>query len=398
MTGSDIRLRELGPDTYPTSVTLVNLARIAAERGDLAAATDLAQRAVDIREGLAGRCDPTSTAKSHILLGGLLHQAGDRAAADWHNERALELYRDALGARHPRTLSAAVQASSRALADGDLAAAAQLIETSGVSGGTVPDEDLLAAASGPDLNNLGFALWMSGDYTAARRLYGIALGRGGAEATTLNNLGMIGERLGEYESAAEHYRKALSLLGDESASRSTLDLRARVLNNLGVSLTLGGVSADGGRCLRKALEIRRDLHAKPGHDYAVTVRNLGLVAQWEGRLDEAQHSFEYARDLLAQPQSTEYSRTLHLLGELRRARGDEAGAAADLRAALASRTAALGTGHPDTAVTMRALATVLLWTGHADEARDLLQKALPVFERRFGPKHQWTVDLRAMLG
>jgi hypothetical protein len=83
---------------------------------------------------------------------------------------------------------------------------------------------------------------------------------------------------------------------------------------------------------------------------------------------------------------------------LRRARGDDAGAAADLRAALGSRTADLGIDHPDTAMTMRALAAVLLQTGHGDEARDLLQKALPVFERRIGPEHPWTMDLRAMLG
>ncbi|MFE1459476.1 tetratricopeptide repeat protein [Streptomyces nigra] len=393
----DIRLRELGPGTYPTSVTISNLARIAVERGDLATATDLARRAVDIRESLGGRCDPTSTAQSHMLLGDVLHQAGDGAAALRHEERALELYQAALGARHPRTLTAAIRASCHALEEGDLAGAAQLIEISGASGDTVPDEDLLAAASAADLNNLGFALWMTGDYATARRLYSMALGRGGTEATTLNNLGMISERLGEYEAAAEHYRRALALLGDEAAAHSQLSLRARVLNNLGVSLTLGGEPGAGGRCLREALEIRRGLQGELSRDYAMTVRNLGLVAQRSGRLDEAQNLFEHARDLLGKPQDAEYGRTLHLLGELRHTRGDDAGAAADLRAALNSRTAALGPSHPDTALTMRALAAALLRIGHADEACDLLQKALPVFERRFGPEHPWTMDLRAML-
>ncbi|MFE2699459.1 tetratricopeptide repeat protein [Streptomyces mirabilis] len=395
----DIRLRALGPDAYPTSVTIFNLARIAAERGDLATAIDLARRAIDIRESLGGRCDPTATALCHSMLGQYLHKAGDGAAARRHDERALELYQAALGARHPHTLSAAVRASSFALKEGDLAAAARLIEISGLSSDTVPDEDLLAAVDGINLNNLGFALWMTGDYAAARRLFAMALGRGGSEATTLNNLGMISERLGEYEAAAEHYRKALALLDDEAASPSSeLDLRARVLNNLGVSLTLGGEPGAAGRCLREALEIRRDLQGEIGRDYAVTVRNLGLVAQREGRLDEAQNLFEHARDLLGQPQDAEYGRTLHLLGELRQTRGDDTGAAADLRAALGSRAVALGAGHPDTALTMRALAAVLLRSGHAGEACDLLQKALPVFERRFGPEHPWTMDLRAMLG
>ncbi|MEV7004114.1 tetratricopeptide repeat protein [Streptomyces sp. NPDC093982] len=393
----DIRLRELGPDAYPTSVTIVNLAQVAADRGDLATAIDLARQAANIRESLGDRCDPTSTAWNHLILSAFLHEAGEGAAARRHDERALELYQAALGARHPRTLSAAIRASSRALEQGDLAGAARLIEISGASGDTVHDDDLLAATSGTDLNNLGFALWMTGDYAAARRLYGMALSRGGSEATTLNNLGMISERLGEYDAAVEQYRKALDLLGDEAAPRSKLALRARVLNNLGVSLTLGGEPGAGGRCLRQALEIRRDIQGELGRDYAVTVRNLGLVAQREGRLDEAQNLFEHARDLLGKPQDGEYGRTLHLLGELRHMRGDDAGAAADLRAAFSSRAAALGASHPDTAMTMRALATVLLPIGHTNETFDLLQKALPVFEHRFGPEHPWTMDLRVML-
>jgi tetratricopeptide (TPR) repeat protein len=392
----DIRLREVGPDAYPTSVTIMNLSSIAKEHGDLTDAINLARRAVDIRESLDGRCDPTSTAWSHLWLSALLFRAGEGAAALRHDERALELYQAALGARHPRTLSAAVRASSHAFEQGDLAGAARLMEIAGASGDTVTDEDLLAVASGTDLNNLGFALWMTGDYTAARRLYGMALGRGGTEATTLNNLGMINERLGEYEAAAEHYRKALALLDNEGAARSFLALRARLLNNLGVSLTLGGDPGAGGQCLREALDIRRDLQGELGRDYAVTLRNIGLVEQREGRLDKAQNLFEHARDLLGKPQDPEYCRTLHLLGELRHTRGDDARAAADLRAALSSRTA-LDADHPDTAVTMRALAAVLLRLGHVDEACDLLRTALPVFERRFGPEHPWTIDLRAML-
>ncbi|MFG3480282.1 tetratricopeptide repeat protein [Streptomyces sp. NPDC047980] len=393
----DIRLRDLGPDAYPTSVTMMNLAQIAIEQGDLATATDLARQAVDIRESLGERCDPTSTARSHMMLGHILHQAGEGAAARRHDERALQLYQTALGTRHPQTLSAAVRASSRALEQGDLTSATRLIEMSGASGDTVHDDDLLAATSGTDLNNLGFAFWMTGDYAAARRLYGMALGRSDTQATTLNNLGMISERLGEYETAAEHYRQALTLLGDETTSRSNPPLRARVLNNLGVSLALGGEPGAGGRCLREALNIRRDIQGELGHDYAVTIRNLGLVAQREGRLDKAQHLFEHARNLLSKTQNAEYGRTLHLLGELRHTRGDHAGAAADLRAALGNRTAALGAEHPDTAMTMQALAAVLLRTGHAQETGDLLQKALQVFERRFGPQHPWTMDLRAML-
>lgn len=59
---------------------------------------------------------------------------------------------------------------------------------------------------------------------------------------------------------------------------------------------------------------------------AVVVPVAGLrVPEQVGRLDEAQHLFEHARDLLGQPQGAEYGRTLHLLGELRHTRGGDAG-------------------------------------------------------------------------
>ncbi|HEY6311962.1 MAG TPA: tetratricopeptide repeat protein [Streptosporangiaceae bacterium] len=401
----EIRERELGEYAYGTSVTVVNLAQIARGRGDLTGAVKLFKRAVDIRESIGDKSDPSATARSHLQLAGALEELGELAEADPHITRALELYRASLGPQHPQTLSAAVLAHRRAFERGDQSGVTDLLTAirtlsdgvPGAAGAQAESTDELNNLGFGELNNLGFAFWLHGDYAAARRMYQLALGRG-PDPTVLNNLGMIAERLGEYTAAVEHYQEALSVLREQRASRWGSALQARVLNNLGVSMTLGGDPSSGGSCLGEALAIRRQLQGEEGPEYAVTLRNLGLVAQREGRLDDAQRLIEQGRDLLARThgvRSAEYARTMLLLGELLAVRGDDEAALTALETALAVRRTALGMDHPDTAVTLRALADVLRRKGRETEACEALRAALPIFEQHMGADHPWTIQLRA---
>jgi Tfp pilus assembly protein PilF len=157
------------------------------------------------------------------------------------------------------------------------------------------------AESFADLNNLGFAFWLRGNYSAARRMYQLAL-EGMIDPTVLNNLDMIEERLGEYTAATKHYRRALSVLLEQGNSSGRGSLQARILNNLGVSLTLDGHPAEGASSLEEALAMRRQLYSEESVEYAITLRNLGLVAEREGRLNDARRLVERARDLLARSQ------------------------------------------------------------------------------------------------
>ena len=250
------------------------------------------------------------------------------------------------GLAHPRALYASLSAATYASQHGDPSEAVDLISASGALRERLTQHQMSASVSPTDLNNLGFALWLTGDYTEARTLYDMALAAGGTEPTTLNNIGMIEERLGRYDEAVDYYQRTLELLRP-----SSLSLRARVLNNLGVSLSLAGEPQVGRQRLMEALEIRRKLQGSEGPDYAVTLRNLGLAAQQEGRLAEAERLLEEGRDLLARKQgsrSTEYARTMHLLGELLARRGNDEGALAALQTALDIRGAALGREHPET--------------------------------------------------
>lgn len=393
-----IRERDLGEYAYGTSVTVENLAHIAQDRGDLAGAVELFKRDVNIRESIGDESDPASTARSHLLLATALDQLGESAEAAPHYTRAVELYRDSLGPRHPQTVAAVVAATSYAFEHGDNPDRAGLLELTQALGDDASKAAGTPSGSPIDLNNMGFALWLRGDYANARRLYQLALSGGGADPATLNNLGMIGERLGEYTAAVKYYRQALSVIREQGASGERGSLQARILNNLGVSLTLGGDLTAGASSLEEALGMRQQLYGKENSEYAVTLRNLGLVAQREGRFDDAQRHFEQGRDLLARSQGgrgTEYARTVYLLGELHAARGDDDAALAALQNALEIRRNTLGPDHPDTAVTLRALAAVLRRNGRETEACEALLAALPLFERYMGPDHSWTIQLRA---
>ena len=205
----------------------------------------------------ATRAISALTAGSHLLLATALEQLGEEVEAVPHYIRALELYRISVGPQHPQTLFVAIAVAARTLDRGGMSLTTELLEeswalTDGLSG---PEDAPFKSTI--ELNNLGFAFWLRGDYAVARKMYLLALGQG-PDPTALNNLGMIEERLGGYTAAVNYYRQAMSVLREQDASSVRSMLQARVSNNLGVSLTLGGDPASGGSCLNEALAMRGD--------------------------------------------------------------------------------------------------------------------------------------------
>jgi len=355
----------------------------------------LFKRGVVIRESIGDECDPSGTALNHLLLAYTLEELGELAEAQPYYNRAFELYHASFGPQHPRTLSLAVKLAASALERGDQSRAIDLLEgTRMLINGAA--ETVGPQVSPADLNNLGYAFWLRGDYATARRLYELALSRR-LEPTTLNNLGMIAERLGEYTAAVKHYRDALSALQEQRASHWRSVLQARILNNLGVGLTMAGDTALGARYLNEALAMRLELQGEESPEYAVTLRNLGLVAQREGRLNDAQRLIEQGRDLLACAhgvRGTEYAHTMQILGELLAGQGDDDAGLNAIEITLDIRRTVLGPDHPDTAVTFCTLARILRRKGLRTEACEALLSALPIFERRMGADHPWTIQLR----
>ncbi|HET6585925.1 MAG TPA: tetratricopeptide repeat-containing protein kinase family protein, partial [Nannocystaceae bacterium] len=95
-----IALRErIGEDAVEGS-TLVNLGRTLASRGQLADGRATIERAIALIEGRYGPSHPI-VAKTLAHLGALEFESGDYSAAKAHYEQALAIQRESLGPRHP---------------------------------------------------------------------------------------------------------------------------------------------------------------------------------------------------------------------------------------------------------------------------------------------------------
>jgi tetratricopeptide (TPR) repeat protein len=163
--------------------------------------------------------------------------------------------------------------------------------------------------------NLGWALESGGRLEAALAEYERAAaldpanGRAAFQrANTLQRMGRLGEAVAAYEALA--------------AARP--DLAVDVYTNLGVALAREQRPAEAERCYREAL--RRS----PGHAPARV--NLGALYLEQGRFAEAAESFEAAVGSLPSNRGP----VLANLALARLGAGDEAGAAAALRQALAA--------------------------------------------------------------
>ncbi len=101
-----------------------------------------------------------------------------------------------------------------------------------------------------------------------------------------------------------------------------------------------GDVAAGESLLREAIATKRRVFGPQGLEYAVTLNSLAIAAEWQGRLDEAQATFEeclrIARPQVgdAHPRVLEYM--LHF-SRVRILRGDGATTESTLRQVLAGR-------------------------------------------------------------
>ncbi|WP_320410732.1 tetratricopeptide repeat protein [Candidatus Viridilinea mediisalina] len=108
----------------------------------------------------------------------------------------------------------------------------------------------------------------------------------------------------------------------------------------------------------QALEIKREVLPQPHRDTAVTLYELGRLAQNEGRYAEAHDYYEQAleikREVLPQPHRSTAA-TLHQLGNLAQAEGCYAEAHDYYEQALTMQRAVLPQPHRDTAITLTAI-------------------------------------------
>ena len=185
---------------------------------------------------------------------GELYQKGLYREAIGFAEKALTIYREVLGEKHPDTAGS--------------------------------------------YNNLGLLYQSTGDYARAEPLYQKALTikkevlgeKHPSTATSYNNLGLLYKSTGDYARAEPLYQKALTIckevLGEKHPDTATS------YNNLGLLYDSTGDYARAEPLYQKALTICKEVLGEKHPDTATSYNNLGLLYKSMGKVDTALSIFK----------------------------------------------------------------------------------------------------------
>jgi len=249
------------------------------------------------------------------------------------------------------------------------------------------------------VNELGFALYESGNYDRASSVYRQALAveeEEGLEALELarvdsiNGLGLVLDAQGEGNAAEELYREALNLPAVRNGQPEGSLSEAKIQNGLATVLYRRADFAAAAPLLRRALEIRRRLQGDGHQETAQALHNLATVLVAWGRWEEAEKVLQEAlalrRSLLGE-EHPEFVRTLNTLATMRFFLGDLAGAEGLYRELIETRRRGVGQEHPEFAGGLNNLAKVIAAQGRWAEAEPLYRQALALKIRLQGEDH-----------
>jgi CHAT domain-containing protein/Tfp pilus assembly protein PilF len=320
-------------------VALFNLGSLYEKQGQYSEAEEHFQRALTVKEKLAGpnNADIADTLNS---LAGVYLDQGKYADAEGVFERALAIREKTLGKGHPevaRTLNnlAVVQVQKGKYADAEELYKRALAIKEKAVGVSHPS----VAAS---LGNLAILYLDEGKYSEAealqKRALAIeekALGKDHPEvAGALNNMAVVYEELGRYGDAEELYKRALAIY--EKTLGGDHPEAARALDNLAVVYRHQGRYSDAEDLHRRALAAREKALGQNHRDVAETLNHMALVYVQQARYADAE--------------------------------------ALDKRA-LAIREQSLGKEHPYVADTLNDLAIVSAISGNSENALAYSRKA-----------------------
>ena len=251
------------------------------------------------------------------------------------------------------------------------------------------------------LNHLGVTLAKAGAYDRAepyfrqalevrRALYSETHPEVGA---SVNNLALVLHELGDYRAAETLYRQAL-------ATQELLpEADVTALSNLALLLYDQGDYSEAERLYRESLRH----FERSGTEDPVVARlrtELGMTLLEQGRLEEAERALRRAverrRELLG-PHHPDLAMSLKPLATLLTRRGDLEQAVTLHREALAIRRN-LSPEHPQVADSLAGLAEALTASGELEEAENLLDEALAIYRETLPPVHPFTASVLASLG
>ena len=320
------------------------------------------------------------------------------------HQRALEIWKAALGDRHPYT----------ALSLNNLA---ELYRSQGRYGEAEPlyleALEIYKAALGErhpntalSLNNLATLYRSQGRYVEAEPLYLEALEIRTAElgdrhpdtAQSLNNLAGLYESQGRYGEAEPLYVEALEISKAELGDRHLYTVRS--LNNLAALYRSQGRYVEAEPLYLEALEIWKAELGDRHPDTALSLNNLAELYRSQGRYVEAEPLYLEALEISKAELGDRHPYTaqgLNNLALLYSYQGRYVEAEPLYVEALEIKKAELGERHPDTAGSLFNLAVLYHQTERHQQALPLIQEAVAIYLSVLGADHPTTQAAQSWL-
>ncbi len=395
------RRRLFGADRLEVAESLERLARLAAERGEPAAAEERATEAVALRRRLLG-VDHPGVAPALLELGVVLRLAGQFAPAAATLEEALAKQRRDPGAGPEELATVLDELAAVRTGAGEHAAAEEALRESMRRRREAGGSPLRLADT---LERLGVLLIERGrdeeaegplaEVIALRRRHLPA--ESAALASALSNLGLALHNRGRYTEAEPLYREALAIDLAREGGEPGVVVR---WNNLGLLALDRGEPEQAEALFRQALAAQRRLYADAHPSVAYPLSNLARALHEQGRATAAEPLYREAlairrRGLPAGHPSLGH--TLTGLGILLTEGGLLAEAETLLREALEIRRRSLPEGDWRAGETASALGGCLAARGLAAEALPLLEQGLAILSARRGPEDRMTRQAEARL-
>jgi tetratricopeptide (TPR) repeat protein len=315
------------------------------------------------------RDQPLVEAAIRTTLGDTHFALGDYPPAERHQQRAAELYRQALGPEDPRTLTARCSLAIVLDREGRLKEARALLEEV---------LEMRRRLLGPD--------------------HEATLSSIGCLAEVMRDQGRLKEARVLYEQVLEVQRRTLG--PEHPATIATM-------NNLAGVYSALGLRAESGKLHEEVLQARRRT-LPPEHPALLTaLDNMALVLTHQGRFDEARKLHEEVlaiRRRVLPPEHQDTLATMNNLAVVLMELGRDPERAQVVRdtglleesrklheETLRGRRRVLGPAHPDTLISMNNLAATLQSQNRNAEAQKLYEEVIDIRERTLGRDHPSTL-------
>jgi tetratricopeptide (TPR) repeat protein len=394
----EIREGLLSTEHHDVTAAIDGLAGIYTDRGEYDKAEPLYRRSLAIREKAQANDHP-DTADSINNLAELYHYQGKYKEAEPLYKRALEIREKTLGKDHPDTADslnnlAVLYASQGKYGEAEPLRKRALEIREKALGKDHPD-------TAKSLNGLAAHYYYQGKYVEAEPLFRRALeirekalGKDHPDtALGLNNLALLYCSQGKYVEAEPLYKRAIEIY--EKARGKDHPDTALGLNNLAVLYRVQGKYVEAEPLYKRALDIREKAVGKDHPETAHSLNNLAVLYLTQGKYVEAEPLLKRALDIREKAQGKDHPDTalgFNNLAELYHYQGKYVEAEPLFKRALDIREKTLGKDHPNTADSLNSLAELYRKQGKYDEAEPLHKLAFDIREKALGKDHPDTAE------